>query len=257
MKTPCVLRCLQFLVLGSSFRLSRGYCWQAGWNPKFIDLPKIQQLELSKVRVSWEDIVEMRDCADEFLVKYWQNNMPQGFKLSEKVPTDQNYVDIEVIPKVPYMFQVIAREDKGPVLGVDYNKSDRIEFKTSSLRPETNYKPPAETDPRLVTKKPPVERHPVNDATPQEERGTPGVVLNGALTVELLAIIVVCGFILAIIVVGIVYKCFRSNKGAGYSDPDDTADDLPDLASDKEDDLEAGETDDLKPNSWLKGDTEL
>ena len=38
----------------------------------------------------------MRDCADEFLVKYWQNNMPQGFKLSEKVPTDQNYVDIEV-----------------------------------------------------------------------------------------------------------------------------------------------------------------
>ena len=38
---------------------------------------------------------------------------------------------------------------------------------------------------------------------------------------------------------------------------DDTADDLPDLASDKEDDLEAGETDDLKPNSWLKGDTEL
>ena len=59
-------------------------------------IPKIQQLELSKVRVSWEDIVEMRDCADEFLVKYWQNNMPQGFKLSEKVPTDQNYVDIEV-----------------------------------------------------------------------------------------------------------------------------------------------------------------
>ena len=52
-----------------------------------------------------------------------------------------------------------------------------------------------------------------------QERGTPGVVLNGALTVELLAIIVVCGFILAIIVVGIVYKCFRSNKGAGYSDP--------------------------------------
>ena len=44
MKTPCVLRCLQFLVLGSSFRLSRGYCWQAGWNPKFIDLPKIQQV---------------------------------------------------------------------------------------------------------------------------------------------------------------------------------------------------------------------
>ena len=76
----------------------------------------------------------------------------------------------QVIPKVPYMFQVIAREDKGPVLGVDYNKSGRIEFKTSSLRPETNYKPPAETDPRLVTKKPPVERHPVNDATPQEVR---------------------------------------------------------------------------------------
>ena len=43
------------------------------------------------------------------------------------------------------------------------------------------------------------------------------MVLNCALTVELLIIIVVCGFILAIIVIGIAYKCFRSNKGEGCS----------------------------------------
>ena len=43
------------------------------------------------------------------------------------------------------------------------------------------------------------------------------MVLNCALTVELLIIIVVCGFILAIIVIGIAYKCFRSNKGGGCS----------------------------------------
>lgn len=91
-----VLEWLNFLILSSAVRLSHGYCWQAGANPYFIDKPTIQQVSLSKVRISWEGIVEERECADQFLVKYWQNNMPQGFKLSDTVPTDQNHVDVEV-----------------------------------------------------------------------------------------------------------------------------------------------------------------
>ena len=43
------------------------------------------------------------------------------------------------------------------------------------------------------------------------------MVLDCAMTVELLTIIIVCGFILAIIVIGIAYKCFRGNKGEGCS----------------------------------------
>ena len=157
-----------------------------------------------------------------------------------------------MIPKVPYQFQVVAREDKGPVLGVDYNKSPRIEFKTSSRRDDSNFVPPKETD--IATQVPP---QPDYFTTPSsledklEERGPQGVVFNG-LTIELLAVIVVGGFIVLIILIGIVYKCFRTKSvSTEYSDPEDAADDLPDL-SDRED-FEAGEADDLKPHR----DTEL
>merc|ERR1719312_667331 len=77
------------------------------------------------------------------------------------------------------------------------------------------------------------------------ERGKKRVVLNIELTIELLAIIVVASFIGIIVFVVVVYKCLRTKSASGYSDPDDTGDDLPDL-SDRED-VEAGETDDLKP----------
>lgn len=244
------LHCLAVLVLGSGVRLTHGYCWQAGANPYFIDKPSIQQVSLSKVRISWEGIVEERECADQFLVKYWQTNMPQGFKLSDTVPTDRNHIDVEVIPKVPYQFQVVAREDKGPVLGVDYNKSELREFKTSSLNHESDYVPPKDSE--VVVTPAPQPEGPTT-ASPLEERGQQGVVFNGSLTIELLAVIVVGSFIGLIIIVGIVYRCIRGSKSvsSGYSDPEDVADDLPDL-SDRED-LEAGEGDDLKHHM----DTEL
>ena len=56
----------------------------------------------------------------------------EGYRLSEKVDNLVNFTDIEVTPKVPYMFQAIAREDKGAVGGVEYNKSPAVLFKTSS-----------------------------------------------------------------------------------------------------------------------------
>ena len=121
------------------------YCWQVGWNPSFTRSPKIQQIDLATVRVSWDGIVSNRECVDQFLVKYWkirgirmvknarhQRGWTEGFMLSDQVDNTVNYTDIEVTPKVPYMFQAIAREDKGAVGGVEYNKSPAILFQTSS-----------------------------------------------------------------------------------------------------------------------------
>jgi len=120
------------------------YCWQVGWNPGFKQAPKIQQINLAIVRVSWDGIVKNRECVDQFLVKYWlirgvvmakngrEHGWTEGFKLSEKVENTVNFTDIEVKPKAPYMFQVIAREDKGAIGGVEYNKSPALLFKTSS-----------------------------------------------------------------------------------------------------------------------------
>ena len=99
------------LVLSCCFRLGSSYCWQAGANPYFIDKPTIQQVSLSMVRISWADIVEDRECADQFLVKYWQNNMPQGFQLSDTVPTDQNYVDVEA-SSITSVFWRLPRFDR-------------------------------------------------------------------------------------------------------------------------------------------------
>jgi len=121
------------------------YCWQVGWNPSFSSAPKIEQINLATVRVSWDGIINNRECVDQFLVKYWmirgirmtknarhQRGWTEGFMLSDQVDNNINFTDIEVTPKVPYMFQAIAREDKGSVGGVEYNKSPAILFQTSS-----------------------------------------------------------------------------------------------------------------------------
>ena len=120
------------------------YCWQNSWSPSFKSDPKVEQLSNTKVRVSWDGIVDKIECADSFIVKYWRKSNPidlygnpSTYKMTIPVPTDVSYEDIEVAPDVNYLFQVIALSDisieyKGPILGVDYNKAEPIEFKTSS-----------------------------------------------------------------------------------------------------------------------------
>ena len=53
--------------------------------------------------------------------------------MTDFIDTQVFYATIKVIPRVEYTFQVIAREDKGSVLGIDYNKSELTTFKTSRL----------------------------------------------------------------------------------------------------------------------------
>jgi hypothetical protein len=43
---------------------------------------------------------------------------------------------------VKYTFQAIAREDKGTVLGVDYNKSPSVDFRTERRQKEENLAQP-------------------------------------------------------------------------------------------------------------------
>ena len=53
--------------------------------------------------------------------------------MTDHISTQVFYTNIKVIPRVEYTFQVIAREDKGSFLGIDYNKSKTTTFKTSRL----------------------------------------------------------------------------------------------------------------------------
>ena len=94
------------------------YCWEPGKNPKFTGPPKVEQVNVRKVRVSWFGLVEMRDCADQFLVKYWPSSSPSNYMTTTLVNNDVNAIDVEVTPFVPYEFQAVAREDKGLIGGI-------------------------------------------------------------------------------------------------------------------------------------------
>ncbi len=123
--------CLWLLLLATR---GDGYCWQAGRNPGFRAEPRITQLAMDLVRVSWKGLVTREECADNYIVKYWQKHIPGEYHLTEVVPKDTHHVDIKVYPRVTYTFQAVAREEKGRVAGVDWNKSKLAHFKTQSER---------------------------------------------------------------------------------------------------------------------------
>lgn len=57
---------------------AQAYCWEPGKNPSFTGPPVVEQVDIRQVRVSWFGLVSQRNCADQFLVKYWQKTSPQG-----------------------------------------------------------------------------------------------------------------------------------------------------------------------------------
>ena len=106
---------------------SQAYCWQSGWNPSFTGPPMVSEIQPNVVRVSWEGIVTRKKCADSFLVKYWKQNRPQGFKMSDKTDANADFLDMRVQPNTSYAIQAIAIEDKH-IYGKDYNKSPIAKF---------------------------------------------------------------------------------------------------------------------------------
>merc|ERR1712086_873276 len=173
--------------------LVSAYCWQVGQNPSFTAQPIVQQVDLRTVRVTWDGLVQYEKCVDNYLVKYWQKSNPQGYQMTDLIDKQHYTSDIIITPKINYVFQVIAREDKGGLLGIDYNKSDQSEFKTSAYN--SNVKP--------TTPKPAQEPAVVPKTT-----GTD----NG---------IIVCSIVLLLILVGLVYKLTCAKKTEDIDDDDD------------------------------------
>jgi len=129
-----------------------GWCIGIGQNPTFKGQPKVEQLsDLSSVRVSWDGLVDYIQCADKFLVSYWRKGSPHDYQLTKFLDPSVSSVVIEDIRlSVPYVYQVIAKEDKG-LLGIDYNRSPHIPFtitrKNIHRRKSTPVvKPPASED---------------------------------------------------------------------------------------------------------------
>ena len=214
-----VLRCAILYVLHTPVSLVEAYCWEPGKNPYFTGPPIVKQVDIQTVRVSWFGLVEMRECTDQFLVKYWQKIDPQGYKLTELVNPQVNSIDIKVAPKVDYEFQAVAREDKGSIAGVDWNKSPIAVFKTSAYNTEVTDKPEKIDNP-VVHVQPSVDPNPQQDGVRKREE--PDKV---ALSIELIAIIVVCSVVFLLIVVGVVYKLACAQKSEEDIEDDEEEDD--------------------------------
>ena len=66
-------------------------------NPSFTEQPRIEQINLAVLKVSWTGIVTNRACADQFLVKYWPCDKFAGkFWMSRPVNRDSNSLSIEL-----------------------------------------------------------------------------------------------------------------------------------------------------------------
>lgn len=80
-------------------------CFCAGRNPGFKGPPVVEQVRLDRVRVSWGGLVTKEACADNFIVKYWQRLFPRDYRVTRLVH-HRSEVEVEVVPKVIYHFQV-------------------------------------------------------------------------------------------------------------------------------------------------------
>jgi len=123
------------IILGATLPDCNAYCALLGQNPGFSAPPKVEQISLTSVRVSWEGLVTRIDCADQFIVKSWNARNPNDYQMSDLLPVTQfSYTVTDLVPNQDYVFQAVAREDKG-ILGKDWNKSLHAYYKTTSSNP--------------------------------------------------------------------------------------------------------------------------
>merc|ERR1712223_1263831 len=188
--------------------------------------PVVQQVNLRTVRVTWEGLIEEVECADQFLVKYWQKNTPQSWILTELLKTDQFTIDIEIIPKVDYVYQVIAREDKGSIAGIDYNS----EVKPSPKVPTPVSSPVAPEYPSDDLPTDSSQNEPEKEGAVGKENAA---IPMAGLSIELLAIIVVCSIVLLLILVGLIYKLACAKKSEDIEDDEDDDDDEDDFEKER------------------------
>jgi len=231
---------LLFLVI-SFVPLANGYCWQPGKNPGFNGIPKVEQVDIRTVKVSWNGITTQTECADQFLVKYWESTSPLEYALTDPVNNDEFSTIIKVTPKVKYVFEVIAREDKGAIAGVDYNRAENVEFKTSMKNVEVTIEDDLPIIPTKITN--PVQDSSsvsVSENTEQPSKESKSSTSIGGLpfNIEIICIIAVCGVVAILIAIGIVYKLTCNKKSSAdleeYDDEDDE--------DDEEDDDEVEDT---------------
>jgi len=195
------------------------YCTWVGSNPSWTDSPTVEQVSLTSVRISWPGLLQREDCADSLLVKFFKGDGTYDFGMSEPLNVTTNtYIVRDVVPNLPYTFQVIAREEKG-VWGVDYNKSPKVTFTTrmsNTVVARDDPLPPSSSGEAEKTKTEVEAVIPVYNPEPTNVR----TIINGeikdnevlGMKLEVFMGIVIGSLIVVIVAVGIVYNCIKKNQ---------------------------------------------
>jgi len=212
--SPTAVMYLMILLTTILIHRTTGYCAGLGANPGFKGPPIVEQVTLTSVRVTWSGLVTRGECADQFIVKSWLARNPNDYKMSDLLPTSQySWVVKDLVPNQDYVFQAIAREDKG-ILGKDWNKSDKTYFRTTSTNPTVE----PETE---------QERNYYRDRPASSVYNSKSV-KNASLGVFTMAGIIIGSLLGVLIIVGGVWNIIKhnrsSNKSGGDSDTEDTSD---------------------------------
>jgi len=112
------------------------FCWKPNINP-FTGAPDTKRIDSTTVRVMWDDVFPKgRDCDDvEFLIKSHPLDAPSNYKLSDLTLKGKRSATMAVPQGEDFIFQVIARENKGTGIGIEYAYSRPA---TSVFNPSPN-----------------------------------------------------------------------------------------------------------------------
>ena len=90
-------------------KASYGTCEQDNdvCTPNFKDVPKVEQIDTTSVKVSWRDTVTNLECGENFIVKTMNAVNIQEYKLSIHLPISQfSYIVNDLDSNKAYKFQV-------------------------------------------------------------------------------------------------------------------------------------------------------
>ena len=93
-------------------KASYGTCEQDNdvCTPNFKDVPKVEQIDTTSVKVSWRDTVTNLECGENFMVKTMNAENIEEYKLSFQLPISQfSYIVNHLESNKAYKFQVTRK----------------------------------------------------------------------------------------------------------------------------------------------------
>jgi len=226
--------------------LCKSYCSTPGWNPRLTGPPIVEQLSMTSVRVSWAGLLETSVCADFIKVKHWRGMNIDNWWMSDQLTVDtHSYIVKNLVPNVPYTFQVIAAEDKGYFLGfhigIDYNRGPKTRFVIKTRQKQVNADDPIpnetttedwvdiDTKARIGSQSNQAVKAKSTDQSKAEGASSENVMeqiedviaqlLAGEKT-ELLVGLIVGGLVLVVLIIGLVYNCVQRSGPPKHLDLD-------------------------------------